>query len=129
MFFIEEPGKLFSRDSDSSYYSPKEFSNYGSVQVYNVSHLAVDIQEQFVYVIGRVRGQMDSYLVKVDYEDKWAKVIFSGPELRDAQSLDVYNEEAVWINADHSKLYRCTLSPTCKPEQLTVFYETPRYVR
>lgn len=129
MFFIEETGKLFSRDSDSSNYSPKQFSNYGSVHVYNVSHLAVDIQEQFVYVIGRVSGQMDSYLVKVDYEDKWAKVIFSGTELQDAQSLDVYDEEAVWINADRSKLYRCTLSPTCKPEQLTVFYEPSQYVR
>lgn len=129
MFFIEEPGKLFSRESDHFSYTPKEFSNYGSIHVYNVSHLAVDIQEQFVYVIGHVSGQIDSYLVKVDYEDKWAKVIFSGPELRDAQSLDVYHEEAVWINADRNKLYRCTLSPTCKPEQLTVFYEPSQYVR
>lgn len=94
-----------------------------------MSHLAVDIQEQFVYVIGRVSGQIDSYLVKVDYEDSWAKVIFSGPELRDAQSLDVYHEEAVWINADHSKLYRCTLSPVCKLEELTVFYEPFQQVR
>lgn len=129
MFYMKGTQILFSRPFDGR--NVNTLSNYGSLHVTGVTCIAVDVQEQTVYVIGSVSGKSGDFLVKVDYEDKWAKVIFSGPELSNVQSLDVYDGEAVWINTmgGRSTVYRCTLSPTCKPEHLKVFYEPPEYVR
>lgn len=95
--------------------------------MHDVRKLAVDYENQLIYIIAKVGYDTNAFhrLVKLNYNDTDLTTLYKGAELNNAFSLDVFKDTVIWISTTNyqqltsSKVFKCQPASTCKyPKQL-----------
>lgn len=102
----------------------------GNSSMHDVRRLAVDYENQLIYIIAKVEYGTYTYhrLLKLNYNDTDLTTLYKGIELNNAFSLDVFKDTVVWITTNipsmHSMVFKCQPASTCKnPKQLYYPFE------
>lgn len=104
----------------------------GQHDLRRVRNLAVDYVNERIYAVDNPNAaDSNKYrIVRLDYADTAATVVFQGAETDNCISLDVFDDLIVWqsyaqINrTTYHTVYTCKLNPICKRESITVLYTT-----
>lgn len=113
LLFLDD-GKLVTYSLKTSV--RREISKLGGLNLKRMWSLAVDLQKQWIYMIGHTEEEDTQYLVRVDYEDTTAEVILTRDKTQRIDSLDVFDDTLVWISGERV-VFGCALSTNCSSVQ------------
>lgn len=130
MVFIATSGlRVFSYSLDNG--NLIEFTKFGDIPIKG-DDLCLDHHEPSLYMVGKVGNETDYTLVKVDYKNTKADVVYKGPELSSVWNCDIFKDTIVWSNVRANDsldiAYKCKLNPKCEKENLHVIYNDERQV-
>lgn len=128
--FIDMYGhKMFSYSLDTG--RLKEYVRFGRYFL-KAKTFCVDHHEQSLFVVGEMEGETDKAIVKVNYQNTKASIVYQGPELDDVWSMDHFNGTMVWSSVRKSDnldiAYMCPLTPKCEKENVKEITNDPKQV-
>lgn len=126
MFTVYQNGSLHAYALITEKHRIYQGGEYG---LQNVLRVAVDYQNQLIYVIAglSLRDKTLNHIVKLNYKDTAMTILYSGPKVQTPFGLDVFHGFVIWnmwYNNTNSRIYKCRPSPKCNRENTEVLYST-----